>query len=192
MAKLINEVSHTFNEYLLIPGHTTKKCVPDNVSLKTALVRYKKGQKPELTMNIPMVSAIMQSVSGSKLAVALAAEGGVSFIFGAQSIESQAEMVRRAKSYKAGFVPSDSNIKPDATLKDVLALKEETQHSTIAVTEDGTGTGKLVGLVTSRDYRISRTPMNASVSSFMTPLEKLITAKDTVTLSEANDIIWDH
>ena len=192
MAKLINEVSHTFDEFLLIPGHTTKKCTPDNVSLKTPLVRYKKGTKPSLTINIPMVSAIMQSVSGDRLAVALAAEGGVSFIFGAQSIESQAEMVKRAKAYKAGFVPSDSNIKPDATLKDVLELKEKTNHSTMAVTEDGTGTGKLLGIITSRDYRISRTPLTAKVSSFMTPLEKLITAKDGISLSEANDIIWDH
>ena len=192
MAKVLNEVSHTFNEYLLIPGHTTKKCIPDNVSLKTPLVKYKKGQKPSLTMNIPMVSAIMQSVSGDRLAVALAAEGGVSFIYGAQTIEQEAEMVRKAKTYKAGFVPSDSNIKPDATLKDVLDLKEETSHSTMAVTDDGTGTGKLLGIVTSRDYRITRTPLNAKVSSFMTPLEKLITAKDTISLSEANDIIWEH
>jgi len=192
MAKLLPDVSHTFNEYLLIPGHTTKKCIPDNVSLCTPLVKYKKGETPSLTMNIPMVSAIMQSVSGNRLAVALAAEGGVAFIFGAQPIASQAEMVRKAKSYKAGFVPSDSNIKPDATLADVLELKNKTQHSTMAVTDDGTGSGKLLGMITSRDYRISRTAMDAKVESFMTPLEKLITAKDNISLSEANDIIWEH
>ncbi len=192
MAKITNEVSRTFNEYLLIPGRTTAKCTPDNVNLQTPLVRYAKGEKPSLVMNIPMTSAIMQSVSGDRLAVALAAEGGVSFIYGAQSIESEAQMVRRAKAYKAGFVPSDSNIKPDATLKDVLELKERTSHSTIAVTEDGTGTGKLLGIVTSRDYRVSRTPMDAKVSSFMTPLDKLITAKDGISLSEANDVIWEH
>ena len=192
MAKYIDEVSRTFNEYLLIPGHTTKKCTPDNVSLKTPVVRYKKGQKPSLTINIPMVSASMQSVSGDELAVALAAEGGISFIFCAQSIESQADMIRRAKAYKAGFVPSDSNIKPDATLQDVLDLKERTKHSTMAVTDDGTGSGKLLGIITSRDYRISRTPLDAKVSSFMTPLDKLITAYDDITLSEANDVIWDH
>ena len=192
MAKIINEESHTFNEYLLIPGRTTKKCIPANVSLKTPLVKFKKGEQPKLTMNIPMVSAIMQSVSGDKLAVALAAEGGVSFIYGAQSIENEAAMVARAKGYKAGFVPSDSNIKPDATLKDVLALTESTGHSTIAVTEDGSANGKLVGLVTSRDYRISRTSLDAKVSEFMTPLEKLVTANKDVSLSKANDIIWDH
>ena len=192
MAKIINEPSHTFNEYLLIPGRTTKKCIPDNVSLATPLVKYKKGQKPSLTMNIPMVSAIMQSVSGNDLAVALAAEGGVSFIFGAQTIENQAAMVAKAKSYKAGFVPSDSNLSPNATLQDVINLTKKTGHSTIAITEDGSTQGKLVGLVTSRDYRISRTPLNTKVSEFMTPFNKLITAKNNVSLSEANDIIWDH
>ena len=192
MAKLMSEVSRTFNEYLLIPGHTTKKCTPENVSLKTPLVRFKKGEEAQLTMNIPMVSAIMQSVSGNRLAVALAAEGGVAFIYGAQPIDSQAEMVRRAKSYKAGFVPSDSNVRPDATLREVLELKERTGHSTMAVTEDGSREGKLLGIITSRDYRVSRTPMDAKVESFMTPLDKLVTAKDSISLTEANDVIWEH
>ncbi len=192
MAKIINEASHTFNEYLLIPGRTTVDCIPDNVSLKTPLVKFKKGEEPSITMNIPMVSAIMQSVSGDRLAVALAAEGGISFIYGAQTIENEAAMVARAKAFKAGFVPSDSNIKPQDTLKDVLQLTETTGHSTIAVTEDGTSNGKLLGIVTSRDYRISRTPLDAKVEEFMTPLEKLVVADETVTLSEANDIIWDH
>ena len=192
MAKIINEPSHTFNEYLLIPGRTTKDCIPDNVSLATPLVRFKKGSKPSLTINIPMVSAIMQSVSGDRLAVALAQEGGVSFIYGAQTIEDEAKMVARAKGYKAGFVPSDSNISPDATLADVIELTRTTGHSTIAVTEDGTKYGKLVGLVTSRDYRESRTPMDSKVKEFMTPLEKLIVADESVSLSQANDIIWDH
>ena len=192
MAKFINEPAHTFNEYLLIPGLSTRKCVPDNVTLKTPLVRYKKGQKPAIEMNIPMVSAIMQSVSGERMAIALAQQGGVSFIYGAQTIEDEAAMVARVKSYKAGFVNSDSNVKPTDTLQDVLNKKEETGHSTMAVTEDGTGTGKLLGLVTSRDYRVSRMSLDTKVSKFMTPIEKLIVAKDNTTLSQANDIIWDH
>ena len=138
MAKLMKEISHTFNEYLLIPGYTGKDCVPDKVSLKTPLTRFKKGQKPKITMNIPMVSAIMQSVSGDKLAIALATEGGVSFIFGAQSIESEAEMIRKVKSYKAGFVQSDTNVKLNDTLADILKIKENTGHSTTPVTDDGT------------------------------------------------------
>ncbi len=192
MAKYINEPAHTFNEYLLIPGYSSKECIPDNVSLKTPVVKFKKGEEPSLTMNIPLVSAIMQSVSGDRLAVALAKEGGISFIYGAQTIESEAQMVARAKKYKAGFVASDSNIKPDATLADILALKEKTGHSTVAVTEDGTAEGKLLGIVTGRDYRISRMSTDTKVSEFMTPFQKLVWAKNGTTLKEANDIIWDN
>ena len=192
MATFINEPAHTFNEYLLIPGYSSSECVPANVTLKTPLVKYKKGEEPAITMNIPLVSAIMQAVSGDRLAVALAKEGGVSFIYGSQTVEDEAAMVRRAKSYKAGFVKSDSNIRPDATLRDVIALTGRTGHSTLAVTEDGTSEGRLLGVVTSRDYRISRMSMDEKVSSFMTPFDKLIYAYEGTTLSEANDIIWDH
>lgn len=192
MAIYINEPSHTFNEYLLIPGYSSSECIPANVSLKTPLVKYKAGEKPAIELSIPMISAIMQSVSDDKLAVALAKSGGVSFIYGSQSIESEAAMVARAKGYKAGFVPSDSNIRPDATLSDILKLKEKTGHSTVAVTDDGTSQGKLLGIVTSRDYRISRMDSATKVSEFMTPLEKMVTAKEGTSLSEANDIIWDN
>ena len=192
MAKYINEPSHTFNEYLLIPGYSSAEAIPANVSLKTPLVKFKKGEECPLTMNIPMVSAIMQSVSGDKLAIALATEGGVSFIYGSQSIEDEAAMVARAKNHKAGFVKSDSNISPEDTLADVIALKERTGHSTVAVTEDGTAEGKLVGIVTSRDYRVSRMSPDLKVKEFMTPFNKLITAKEGVSLKEANDVIWDN
>ncbi len=192
MAIFINEQSHTFNEYLLIPGYSSKDCVPANVSLKTPLVKFKKGEKCPIVMNIPLVSAIMQSVSGDKLAVALATEGGVSFIYGSQSIEDEAAMVSRAKSYKAGFVKSDSNISPESTLADILKLKEETGHSTVAVTSDGTEKGELLGIVTSRDYRVSRMSSDEKVKNFMTPFSKLITAPEGTSLKEANDIIWDN
>ena len=192
MATIINEPSHTFNEYLLIPGYSSSECIPANVSLRTPLVKFRRGEECPISMNIPMVSAIMQSVSGDKLAVALATEGGVSFIYGSQTVEDEAAMVRRAKDYKAGFVTSDSNLSPDATLADVLALKERTGHSTVAVTEDGTAEGKLVGIVTSRDYRVSRMSPDTPVRSFMTPFEKLVWAKQGTSLREANDIIWDH
>ncbi len=192
MAFFYDEVSHTFNEYLLVPGYSSSECVPANVSLKTPLVKYKKGEKPKIEMNIPMVSAIMQSVSGDKLAVALAKEGGVSFIYGSQSVESEAAMVAKVKSYKAGFVKSLCNLRPDSTLEDVLKLKEQTGHSTVSITEDGTASGRLLGIVTSRDYRVSRMDKKTKVEQFMTPLNKLIYAKEGVTLSEANDIIWEH
>ena len=192
MATFINEPSHTFNEYLLIPGYSSADCIPSNVSLKTPLVRFQKGEKPAITMNIPMVSAIMQAVSGDRLAIALAKEGGVSFIYGSQSIESEAAMVARVKSYKAGFVGSDSNLRPDQTLADILALKEATGHSTVAVTDDGSGSGKLCGIVTGRDYRVSRMDPTTPIYSFMTPIDRLITAPEGTTLKEANDIIWEH
>ena len=192
MAFYYNEPSHTFSEYLLVPGYSDERCIPANVSLKTPITKFKKGEEPAITMNIPMVSAIMQAVSGDKLAVALAKEGGISFIYGSQSVEDEAAMVARVKATKAGFVPSDTNISPEATLKDLLALKDRTGHSTTAVTEDGTSEGKVVGLVTSRDYRVSRMSLDTKVKEFMTPLEKLIYARDGITLSEANDMLWDH
>ncbi len=192
MAIYINEPSHTFGEYLLIPGYSSSQCIPANVSLKTPLVKFAKGETPKISLNIPMTSAIMQSVSDDKLAVALASEGGLSFIYGSQSIESQAQMVSRVKSYRAGFVVSDSNISPESTLEDILALKKKTGHSTVAVTEDGSSTGKLVGIVTSRDYRISRMDSSTKVKEFMTKFEDLIWADDKTTLKEANDIIWEN
>ena len=192
MAIYFNEPSRTFSEYLLIPGYTSEECIPDNVSLRTPLVKFRKGEEPTLSLNVPFASAIMQSVSNDTMAIALAKEGGISFIYGSQSIEDEAAMVARVKSYKDGFVPSASNITPDATLKDVLELKERNGYSTMAVTEDGSATGKLLGIVSSRDYRVSRMELSTCVSEFMTPLEKLVTAPEGTSLKEANDIIWDH
>ncbi|MDO5109440.1 MAG: IMP dehydrogenase, partial [Erysipelotrichaceae bacterium] len=192
MAKYYNEPSHTFSEYLLIPGYTGEENIPDNVSLKTPLVKFRKGEEPAISLNIPMVSAVMQSVSGDRLGIALAKEGGMSFIFGSQPIASQAAMVARVKNHKAGFVVSDSNLTPEMTLTDVLNLKKESGHSTMAVTEDGTANGKLLGVVTSRDYRISRMSGDEKVATFMTPRSKLVVGSTSNSLSECNDIIWDN
>ena len=126
------------------------------------------------------------------MAIALAKEGGLSFIYGSQSIESEAAMVSRVKSYKAGFVTSDSNLRPDDTLADVLTLKQRTGHATMPVTEDGSPNGKLLGIVTSRDYRVSRMNSSLKVSEFMTKFEDMVYAEANTTLKEANDIIWDH
>lgn len=192
MAYYFDKPSRTFGEYLLVPGYSSAECIPSVVSLQTPLVKFKKGEQSAITMNIPMVSAIMQSVSGDKLAIALAKEGGVSFIYGSQSIENEAAMVARVKNYKKGFITSTSNITVDATLADILTLKGQTGHSTVAVTSDGSPHGKLLGIVSSRDYRISRMDPATKVSEFMTPLEKLITAPAETSLKIANDIIWDH
>ncbi len=192
MAYYYNEPSHTFSEYLLIPGYTSPECIPANVDLSTSLVKFKKGEESPIKLGIPLVSAIMQSVSNDTMAIALAKEGGLSFIYGSQSVEDEAAMVARVKSYKAGFVVSDSNLRPDNTLADVLALVEEKGHSTMAVTDDGTASGKLLGVVTGRDYRISRMSPDEKVETFMTPFSKLITAPKNTSLKEANDIIWEN
>lgn len=194
MAYYFDEPSHTFGEYLLVPGYTSADCIPEHVSLKTPVVRFNKkaGEQSSLSMNIPMVSAVMQSVSDDKLAIALAKEGGISFIFGSQSIENQAAMVARVKSYKAGFVNSDSNIKPDQTLEEVEVLIKRTGHSTIAVTDDGTAHGKLEGIITERDFRINYLPANSLVRDYMTPFKSLVTGQDGISLNDANDLIWKH
>ena len=194
MAYFFEEPSHTFDEYLLVPGFTSADCIPANVSLKTPVVRFNKakGETCPLTMNIPMTSAVMQAVSNDTLAVALAKEGGISFIYGSQTIEDQAAMVARVKAYKAGFVSSDTNIRPDATLKELVAKIEATGHSTVAVTENGEADGKLVGIITERDFRMGHVAENAKVSEYMTALKDLILAKEGISLEEANDMIWEH
>lgn len=192
MAIIINEPSRTFGEYLLLPNLTTKDCVVENVNLSTPICRFRKGEEPELKLNIPFSSAIMQSVSDNNMAIALAKNGGISFIYCSQSIESEADMVRKVKKYKAGFVISDSNLTPDNTLHDVLELKEKTGHSTMAITDDGTSDGKLLGIVTSRDYRVTRDTLDKKVKEFMTPGESLIVGHEGISLSEANDIIWEN
>ncbi|MBO7582496.1 MAG: IMP dehydrogenase [Treponema sp.] len=192
MAYFFEEPSHTFDEYLLIPGYTGPDCIPANVNLQTPVVRYnkKKGEKCPLVMNIPMTSAVMQAVSDDKLAVALAKEGGISFIYGSQTIENQAAMVARVKAYKAGFVTSDTNIRPEQTLTELVEAIEKTGHSTVAVTLDGTANGKLLGIITDRDFRIKKAAPDAKVQEYMTPLGSLVMGREGITLEEANDIIW--
>ncbi len=192
MATFFEGESHTFSEYLLVPGYSSAECIPAHVSLKTPLVRYRRGEESAITLNIPMVSAIMQSVSGPDLAIALAREGGLSFIYGSQSPEDEAAMVAEVKDYKAGFVVSDSTLTPSMTMQEVMDLKQKTGHSTMPVTEDGTPHGRLVGIVTSRDYRPSRDDPASKVADFMTPRDRLIVASSDATLKTANDIIWEH
>ena len=192
MATVLNDISRTFNEFLLLPNLTDERCIPSNVSLRTPLVKFKKGEEPKYSANLPMVSAIMQAVSGEKMAIALAREGGCAFIFGSQPIESQAQMVKNVKKYKAGFIKSDTNVKSNTTIKEVLDLIEKTGHSTVMVTEDGSPNGKFLGLVTDKDYRISRVNMDEPVSNYMVPKEKIVLAKKGISLHDANDMIWEH
>jgi IMP dehydrogenase len=192
MPNIIDDISRTFSEYLLIPGLTTKECYPDKVNLKTPLVKFRKGETSEIELNIPFVSAIMQSVSDSKMAIALAKNGGLSFIYGSQSIENQVEMVEKVKKFKAGFVVSNANLTPEHSLKDVLDLKAKTCFSTFGITDDGSSNGKLLGIVTGRDYRLNKDSLDKKVKDFMTPFSELIVGNYGISLNEANDIIWDN
>ena len=192
MAEILKDVSRTFNEFLLLPNLTDERCIPTNVSLKTPLVKFKKGEEPKYSANLPMVSAIMQSVSGEKMAIALAREGGCSFVYGAQTIEEQAQMIRNVKKYKAGFITSDSNVTSDTTIGELRKLIEKTGHSTVMITEDGTANGKFLGLVTDKDFRISRVNLDEPVSKYMVPKEKIVFARKGISLHDANDLIWEH
>jgi IMP dehydrogenase len=192
LAYYYNEASRTFSEYLLIPNLTRRDCVPNNIRLTTPLIKFKKGERSPLVLNVPFVSAMMQAVSNDTLAISLAKCGGISFIYCSQPISEQVEMIKRVKKFKAGFVVSDANLTSEHTLRDVLKLKEKIGYSTIAITEDGSPTKKLMGLVTTRDYRLSRDNLDRKVKEFMTPFSKLIVGKEGISLSEANDIIWEH
>ncbi len=192
MAKYFNEISRTFSEFLLIPGLTKKSHIPSSINLTTPLVKYRKGESTKLVLNIPLVSSVMQAVSGPDLGIALSRCGGMSFIFHSQPIESQVEMVRKVKSYKSGFVVSDSNLPETATLKTAVQLSKKTGHHTIAVTQDGKENGRLLGLLTSRDFRPGYTDLNQQISKCMTPSDKLVVGRNIQTLSEANEIIWKH
>jgi IMP dehydrogenase len=192
VAYYVDDASRTFSEYLLIPNLTRMDCIPSNVSLTTPIVKFEKGEKSSLELKVPFVSAIMQSVSDDTLAIALAKRGGLSFVFSSQSIEEQVEMIKKVKKFKAGFVVSDANLSPEHTLQDVIALRKKTGYSTISITEDGSPTKKLLGLVTTRDYRMSRDSLDKKVKEFMTPFSKLIMGKEGICLSEANDLIFEH
>lgn len=194
MAFYFEEVSHTFNEYLLIPGYSSAECTPDRVSLAAPLVRFNKreGESTPLHLNIPFTSAIMQSVSGVNLALALAREGGVSFIYGSQPIVDQAAMVNHVKRYKAGFVFSDTNVKPEQSLSELVERIKITGHSTAAVTENGDRHGKFLGLISKHDFRYEHTANGAKVAEYMVKKEELPVASDGITLEEANDIIWKN
>lgn len=192
MARIIDDISRTFNEFLLLPGLTSAENTPKNVRLATPLQRYHKDAGPGVVLNIPFVSSAMQSVSGDALAIALARKGGCAFIFCSQPIEEQAEMVRRVKEHKAGFVQSDSNLPPTATLRDAVKLREKTGHSTIAVTQDGGRNSRLLGILTSKDFWEFKDDLARPVSEFFTPLEKLVLAEEGVTLQEATEKLWKN
>ena len=192
MATVVPGISRTFSEYLLLPNLTRRGCIPANVSLHSPLTRHRPPAAAQLTLNVPLISAMMQSVSDDTMAVALARSGGLAFIFTSQPIAQQADMVRRVKKFKAGFVVSDTNVSPQATLRDVLELSRTTGHTTMAVTDSGTADGRLLGILTGRDYRLGHVALEQPVADLMTPFQELVYGHDGITLTEANNLIWEH
>ncbi len=192
MATILDDVSRTFSEYLLIPRLTRRGQRPDQVDLSTPLSAVEGNEAPRFSINVPVVSACMQSVSGSRLAIALARQGGLSFVFCSQPIESQADMVRQVKAHKAGFVQSDSNTTVDETLGGVIDLMKRTGHSTVPVTDDGTATGKLLGIITDKDFWEYEDDLSNTVGQHMTPIEDVIHGHDGIALREANRLLHKH
>lgn len=192
MAQIIAEVSRTFNEFLLLPNRTRTDCSAATVNLRTPLVRHIAGEAPAIELRSPFTSAIMQAVSTPDLAIALARNGGLSFLHHNQPIGDQAAAVRRVKNFKAGFVTSDTNVRPDDSLSLLAEVMRRTGHSTAAVTHDGTATGRLLGLVTSRDFHPRRHDLDGPVSGRMTTITDLAHAGPDITLSEANARLWDE
>ena len=192
MALIVPEVSRTFNEFLLLPNRTTAESTPERVDLSTGLVRHRASQSSPIRLSVPYTSAIMQAVSAPELAIALARSGGLSFLHHNQSIEDQAAAVRQVKNFKAGFVVSDTNIRPTDTLRTLRRVMAQTGHSTAAVTDDGMSRGKLIGLVTSRDFHPDRHDLDSPVTERMTPIAALKLGATDITLSEANTRLWEE
>ena len=192
MATILDGVSRTFAEYLLIPRLTRRGQKPDKVDLRTPLSAVEPNRPARFSINTPVVSAAMQSVSGPRLAISLARQGGLGFIYCSQGIDDQVEMVHKVKNHKAGFVPSDTNTRADTTLYDLIQLMKRTGHSTVPVTEDGTGTGTLLGLITDQDLWEFEDDLTHRVARHMTPIDEVIFGKEGLTLKEANRLLHKH
>jgi IMP dehydrogenase len=189
MARILDDVSRTFSEYLLVPRLTAREHVGANVLLRTPVAKFGKGQEPALSLNLPFVSASMQAVSGTEMAVALARRGALAFVYCSQTIEQQAAMISKVKLHKAGFVASDSNVKPDTTLADAITIIRTTGHSTVAVTDDGTNRGIFLGILTEKDFWEFEDDLSRPVSEYMTSLEHVVHGKVGISLHDANVLL---
>jgi IMP dehydrogenase len=190
--KILDETSRTLNEYLLVPNLTTEECTPANVDLGAPLVRHKLGAEPAIRIAVPLTSAIMQAVSSPRMAIALAQCGGITFIHHNQSVAGQAEMVSSVKRHKAGFRYSDINIKPTATLGEVAQLLQAAERDIAVVTDDGSPKGLFLGLISTHDFHPKRHRLEDSVESRMRVARNLVTASPSISLPEANTLIWDN
>src|SRR6056300_1668706 len=170
MLRIVEEAL-TFDDVLLVPAYS--EVLPNAVSLKTRLT---KG----IELNIPLVSAAMDTVTESRLAIAMAQEGGIGIIHKNLTIEQQSENVRRVKKFEAGIVTDPVTCQPNTTVREIIALSREVGFSGFPVVENG----DLVGIVTSRDVRFEDN-LDTPVSSIMTPKERLVTVGE----DEPNDVI---
>lgn len=188
MVEIVGGVSRRFNEFLLLPNRTRA----DGVQLRTPLVRCAVNGPPGLELHAPFTSAIMQAVSSPSLAIALARNGGLSFLHQNRAIDEQVADTRAVKNFTAGFVLSDTNVRPDASLEELWVVMRRTGHSSAAVTHDGTPHGQFLGLVTSRDFHPQRHNLRDTVSTRMMPAAQLSLAAPDITLSQANSRLWDE
>jgi IMP dehydrogenase len=172
------EEALTFDDVLLLPGYST--VLPKDVSLKTCLT-------PEITLNIPLMSSAMDTVTEAKLAVSIAEEGGIGIIHKNMSPEQQATEIRKVKRYESGVVANPITVTPKTTLGQLIALTEEYHISGMPVVEDK----KLVGIITSRDIRFENDP-NRLVSELMTPKDRLITVPEGSTREEVVQVFRLH
>ena len=175
----------TFDDVLLLPGHS--QVMPGEVNLTTQLTR-------SLSLNIPILSSAMDTVTEARLAIAMAQAGGIGVIHRNFDPEAQAEEVRQVKKFESGMVINPITISPDATLADALALMKRHRISGIPVTEKGgtggPGGGRLVGILTNRDVRFASDP-SQRVYELMTR-DNLITARETVSQDEAKRLLHQH
>ena len=175
----IVEEALTFDDVLLLPAYST--VLPKDVSLKTRLTRT-------ITLNIPLVSAAMDTVTEAALAIALAQEGGIGIIHKNMAIEQQAEEVRRVKKFESGVINDPIVTSPNASIRDVLELTRANHISGVPVVE---GEDQLVGIVTSRDLRFETT-LDAPVNRIMTPRERLVTVREGASREEIIALLHKH
>src|SRR5699024_8758162 len=177
MPRIVQEAL-TFDDVLLIPAYS--EVLPKNVSLKTRLTR-------EISLNIPMVSAAMDTVTEHRLAIGMAQEGGIGILHKNMEIEEQAQNVRLVKKYESGVVKDPITVGPNTSVAELIRITEAHNISGVPVVEDET----LVGIVTSRDTRFV-TEYNQPVSAVMTAQDNLVTVKEDASAEEVQQLLHRH
>jgi IMP dehydrogenase len=181
MLRVVEEAL-TFDDVLLVPAHSL--VLPNTVELKTRLTR-------NITLNIPLVSSAMDTVTESRLAIAMAQEGGIGIIHKSMSIEEQAREVRTVKKYESGVVTDPYTVTPETTVRKLLDLTREYRISGLPVVKDNSGSRELVGIVTSRDVRFEN-DLNATIDKIMTPRDRLVTVKEGVSMEEVKQLMHKY